>query len=164
MKNIRHILLIFAIFAFGLFGCEKNNFAPENYFETNINNQEFNFEPQTAIISKGITIIGAHETKDNSKKAIVISINGDRIGNYKQTFDYKTGVSVSQCGLGYKILSKSEETMPNFYTSYEGNVKISEIDRKNKNISGSYNFKLYSIPNNNKSYIINGTFIKLDYK
>ncbi len=163
MKLFKNIFIIFLTISVGLVGCQKDSFSPDNYFETNINNSEKVFVPENANISKGITIIAALETKKDSKKAIVITINGDQIGKYKQTFDYKTGVSVSQCGLSYKIISKVIETTPTFYSSYEGSVEITEIDMENKNISGSYNFKLHSIPNNDKPYIIAGQFIKLSF-
>ena len=163
MKLFKNIFIIFLTISVGLVGCQKDSFSPDNYFETNINNSEKVFVPENANISKGITIIAALDTKKDSKKAIVITINGDQIGKYKQTFDYKTGVSVSQCGLTYKIISKLIETTPTFYSSYEGNVEITEIDNENKKISGNYNFKLHSIPDNDKPYVIAGQFIKLSF-
>lgn len=144
-------------------GCQKDNIVPENYFETHINNDKKVFIPQTANVSKGITIIAALDKKENSKKAIVITINGDQVGKYKQTFDYKTGVSVSQCGLTFKTISKDKEVNENFYSSYNGTVEITDIDTDNKKISGTYNFKLYSVPGNNKPYSISGKFIKLSF-
>jgi len=163
MKFFNNIFILFVVLTLGIVGCQKENIVPENYFETKINNAEKIFVPQNANISKGITIIAAIDKKENSKKTIVISINGDHVGNYKQTFDYKTGVSVSQCGLSFKTMSKEKEINPNFYSSYQGNVEITDIDRDNKNISGTYNFKLYSVPDNNKPYTISGKFIKLIY-
>jgi len=163
MNLFKNIIVFFIIVTIGLIGCQKDSIVPDNYFETSINNDEKVFVPENANISKGITILAALDSKENSKKAIVITINGDQIGKYKQTFDYKTGVSVSQCGLSYKIISKIIETSPSFYSSYEGNVEITEIDMDNKNISGNYNFKLHSVPDNNKPYVITGKFIKLNF-
>jgi len=163
MKIFNHIFIVFLLFSLAIVGCQKENIVPENYFETRINNADKVFVPQNANIAKGITIIAAIDKKKNSQKTIVISINGDQVGNYKQTFDYKTGVSVSQCGLSFKTISKEKEIDASFYSSYQGNVEISDIDRENKNITGTYNFKLYSVPDNNKPYTISGKFIKLSY-
>jgi len=163
MNLFKNIIILFAVLTIGLVGCKKNIITPDNYFETTINNASETFVPEKANITKGITIIAAINKKNNSKKAIVITINGDKIGNYKQTFDYKTGVSVSQCGLSYKTISKLDESSPTFFSSYEGAVEIEELDRDNKNITGTYSFKLSSIPNNNKPYFISGKFVKLSY-
>ncbi len=163
MKIFNHIFIIFLALSLAIVGCQKENIVPENYFETKINDAEKVFVPQNANIAKGITIIAAIDKKDNSQKTIVISINGDQVGSYKQTFDYKTGVSISQCGLSYKTISKDKNTDTNFYSSYQGKVEISDIDLKNKKISGTYNFKLYSVPDNNKPYTISGKFIKLSF-
>jgi len=146
MKKFNYIIVIFIVSILSLVGCQKKVFVP-----------------QTANISKGITIIAALDKKENSKKAIVITINGDQIGKYKQTFDYKTGVSVSQCGLTFKTISKDKNISENFYSSYNGTVEITDIDTDNKKISGTYNFKLYSVPDNNKPYTISGKFIKLSF-
>ena len=159
-KFVTYILFISIVF---VFGCRKNDIAPENYFEIKINNINKNFVVYETTIDKGITIIAAHETSDNSKKSIIITINADNVGSYKQTFDYKTGVSISQCGLTYKIISKEIETSPSFFISYEGEVEITEIDRKNRHISGSYDFKLYSVPDKNQPYNITGKFIRTSY-
>jgi len=163
MRLLRYIIFSFFVLTFGIIGCQKENISPDNYFETKINNSDKVFKPETATILRGITIIAAHDSKVNSKKAIIITVNGDKTGKYKQTFDYKTGVSISQCSLSYKIISKEEEKSPTFFTSYEGNVEISDIDKKNKMISGEYNFKLYSVPDDNKPYVIKGKFINLSY-
>ncbi|MCF6366046.1 MAG: DUF6252 family protein [Bacteroidales bacterium] len=164
MRLLRFILYSFIVFSFGIIGCRKGEISPDNFFETKINNSEKVFKPESATILKGITIIAAHDSKVNSKKAIIITVNGDKVGKYKQTFDYKTGVSVSQCSLSYKIISKEEESSPTFFTSYEGKVEITGLDRKNKLISGEYNFKLYSVPDDNKPYVIKGKFINLSYR
>lgn len=163
MKILKNIFILFTIIAIGIVGCQKNTIVPDNYFETKINNSTEVFIPKNANISKGITIIAALDKQKDSRKSIVISINGDQIGSYKQTFDYKTGVSVSQCGLSYKIISKIKDNSPSFFSSYEGFVEIEELDREAKNISGTYNFKLNSVPNTNKPYFISGKFVKLSF-
>ncbi len=163
MSLFRNLIFSFFILSFGIIGCEKENISPDNFFETKINNSEKAFKSESATISKGITVIPAFDSKVNSKKAIIITIKGDEKGKYKQTFDYKTGVSISQCGLSYKIISKEKEALPTFFTSYEGNVEITDKDRKNKMISGTYSFKLYSVPDDNKPYVIKGKFINLSY-
>lgn len=163
MKFLKNIILSFFILSFVIIGCEKENISPDNFLETKINNTVKVFKPENASIAKGITVISAFDSKVNSKKAIIITVKGDEIGKYKQTFDYKTGVSVSQCGLSYKIISKNKEALPTFFTSYEGNVEITDLNRKNKMISGKYSFKLYSVPDNNKPYVIKGKFINLSY-
>ena len=163
MKILKFITLILFLSILFVFGCRKNDIAPENYFETKINNVNKSFRIDEITIDKGITVIAAHEIINNSKKSIIITINADDVGSFKQTFDYKTGVSISQCGLVYKIISKENEISPTFFMSYEGEVKITEIDRKNHHITGSYDFKLYSVPDNNQPYNISGKFIRTSY-
>ena len=77
MRLLKNILFSFFILSFVITGCEKENISPDNFFETKINNSEKNFIPESAVISKGITILAAFNSKVNSKKAIVITINGD---------------------------------------------------------------------------------------
>lgn len=164
MKINTIIFLVFLIFGFIFSGCEKKGIEPDNYFETEINNLQKKFSPVNATIEKGITIISTEQNEKNTKKSIIITINSDKVGNYEQTFDYKTGVSVSQCALTYKILTKEEISNPSFFISFEGNVKITEIDRRKKQISGTYLFKLNSVPDDDKPYVIKGKFVKLSYK
>ena len=160
----KYSIVLSLILLTALFGCRKNDIAPENYFETKINNISKDFFVDEVSINKGITIIAANEISDESRKTILITINADEAGTYKQTFDYKTGVSISQCSLTYKVITKENEESPGFFTSYEGEVEITEIDRKNEHISGYYNFVLYSVPNDNKPYQISGRFIRTSYK
>lgn len=164
MKTLRIFLILVLFISFTFIGCEKTDIEPDNYFETEINSLDKKFKSVEAIIDKGITIINAQEVETNSIKTVVLTINTDEIGNFKQTFDYKTGVSISECGLSYKIISKDDESGSTFFISYEGSVSITEIDRRKKQITGSYIFKLNSIPNSEKPYIIKGKFIKLSYK
>lgn len=147
-----------------MIGCRKNDIVPENYFETEINDVSRDFFFDEASINKGIIIIAANEISDDSRKSLIITIKAEEIGSYKQTFDYKTGVSISQCGLSYKILTKENQESPTIYTSHEGEVEITEIDRKNKHISGNYNFILYSIPKDTNPYRISGRFIKTSFR
>ena len=146
------------------FGCRKNDIAPENYFETKINEVSKDFFVDEASMNKGITIIAANEITDVSRKTIIITINADEVGTYKQTFDYKTGVSISQCGLTYKIITKQTEDTPTFFMSYEGEVELSEIDMKNGHITGTYNFVLHSVPEDSKPYRISGRFIRTSFR
>lgn len=163
MKIIKFIIFLLFLSSVFVSGCRKNDIAPENYFETKINKVNKNFIIDKTTINKGITIISAHQTSNNSKKSIIITVNADEIGSYKQTFDYKTGVSISQCGLTYKIISKENDISPTFFMSYEGEIEITEIDRKNQHITGTYDFKLYSVPDNNQPYNISGKFIRTSY-
>lgn len=164
MKTLKIFILVFIFVGSVFIGCEKTGIEPGNYMKTEINNLDKIFKPAEATISKGITIINARETEANSIKSIVLTINADEIGNFKQTFDYKTGVSISECSLTYKILSNKEEMSPTFFISFEGSVNFTEIDRRNKQITGSYFFKLNSVPNSEKPYIIKGKFVKLSFR
>ena len=94
---------------------------------------------------------------------MIITVRGTNEGIYKQEYDYKTQVSVTQCGLTYKIISKAKRKRPEYYVSYEGSVKIDEINRNKKKITGSYKFILRSIPDTKKTEKIEGKFINLSY-
>ena len=164
MKVFRHFILYFIFFGTIFIACEKKNIEPENIFESQINNINQAFEASEITQKNGITVILSHLADDNFVKTIKVTINSDESGSYKQTYDYKTGVSVSECSLNYTIVNKKDTTAPLIFTSLEGNVYISEKNRRKKQISGSYIFKLNSFPQVDKPYYIKGKFIKVKYE
>lgn len=145
----------------GIFSCQKQEVTPTEFFNAKINNSETLLNYKQINISKGITILAGYSSVKDDKSIIIITVHGDKEGSYKQEYDYKTGVSVTQCGLTHKVLSKQSSE---YYTSYEGTVVISDIDKENKKISGSYTFKVRSIPDNKNVKEIKGKFSNLKFK
>jgi hypothetical protein len=70
---------------------------------------------------------------------------------------------VAQCGMTYKIMTKSVSDSPQFFISYEGSVTISDIDRDKNSISGSYSFRIKSIPEAGKIEEIKGEFVNVSF-
>ncbi len=163
MKNKLNFIFLFVIF-WGVVGCQKDEIKPVEYISLGIDKSGKKILTGKASISKGITVIAAHELEKNKKSNLVINVHGDRKGSYKQEYDYKTNVSVTQCALTYKIISKSENNKTKYFASYEGVVNILEIDRENNKISGSYNFKAKDISKAKNIKDINGKFINLSYE
>ena len=163
IKN-KFIFLSLSLFLLGIFGCGKDEIQPVEYFSMDINEVVKEISTKKATISKGITVIAAYELKKNKKSTIIINIHGAEKGIYKQEYDYKTSVSVTQCALTYKIMSKSYDNEPQYYASYEGVVNITGIDKNNKNISGSYCFKVKAVPDDKNIKEIKGKFVNLNYK
>ncbi len=165
MKGVRKLkFIIFALLLIGAYSCKKQDIQPNNYIDVEINKKNKEFTTSRASMGKGMTILLGNNSDNNEINTLIITIHGIHKGTYKQDYDYKTNVSVTQCALTYKTISKSETDTPQFYSSYEGKVKISEIDRKNKKISGSYSFSVNAIPNNNNAQIISGEFINVSIK
>ncbi len=165
MKESLKINLILFLFIFvGLFSCKKQDIEPTNYIDVEINKQNTELTSGFASISNGIAILAGSNISDYEKSTMIISINGDRKGKYLQNYDYKTNVSISQCALTYKTISKSKTSTPQFFSSYEGKVTISEINMKEKKISGSYSFRVKSIPATKNVQEIKGKFYNVGFK
>jgi len=164
MKKIKkHIvkILFLSLITITIFSCQKQEVAPSEFFNAKINNSETLLTNKQINISKGITIIAGYNSNKEDKSIIIITVHGDKEGSYKQEYDYKTGVSVTQCGLTHKTISKKQN---GYFTSYEGKVTISKIDKENKKISGHYTFKVRSIPDSKNVKEIKGKFTNLSYK
>ncbi len=163
-KFLFKIILIAFILIYN-FSCEKDEIKPQSLFETKINEADKKLSPSKAIIDKGIISISAFQVKQNIKSALVITVKGDKESLYEQEYDYKTGVSITQCGLTYKIFSRTPNIEPEYYVSYEGFVKITSIDGKRNTISGEYEFRVRSIPDkNNTKQVIKGSFVDIPLK
>ncbi len=163
MKPFIKFLFIFILFA-GISSCEKEDYLPENYFELSINKSQKSISAEKVSINKGLIVIEAYSTKEKSKSALIITVKGNKEGKYKQIYDYETGVSVTGCGLTYKVISKDKNLKPVYFVSYEGEVKINSIDRERNTINGEYNFKVKSLPDKSKLQKIEGKFINLKIK
>ena len=158
------VILFAAFLLLPIFGCDKDSMFSENYFSLQINSVVGEYEPQSVKVKNGITIIAAVNENDAKTESVVITVNGDREGEYKQVYDYKTGVSVKSCGLTYKISDKqASEDEPTYYTSYEGELIISELDKANQLISGSYSFYTRALDNDTIIHRIKGEFLNIPY-
>lgn len=164
-KRVAHIMLtVIAGLVLLVSACDKDSMFSENYFSLKINSVVGEYEPQTVIVKNGITVIAAKAEAENRSESVIITVNGDRTGKYEQVFDYKTGVSVKSCGLTYKINSKDESNRePNYYTSYEGEIIISEMDKSNHLISGHYKFYTRALNNDTTIHEIKGEFLNIPY-
>lgn len=159
--RIIKILLPVVFILFSIISCEKENYSPLNYFEAKMNSSALGIAPEKVYVSKGMTVIEATSTKNKTLSKLTITIKGDQKGEYKQIYDYKTGVSVTGSSLSYKVFSKETNNEPGFFISYEGKVKITDIDLSNKIVSGEYSFKVKSIPDKKIVQIIQGKFVNL---
>lgn len=163
--NIFKVITFLLIVSFAFFSCEKEVINPEGLFETNINNVDIKLSPKSATIDKGVISLNAYSSKNNEISTLVITVKGDQENSYNQEYDYKTGVSVTQCGLTYKIFSKNSNGEPEYYVSYEGFVKITSVDRHRNTVSGKYNFIVRSIPDkSNTRQTIKGSFVNIPIK
>ena len=148
-----------------LFSCQKQEVQPTNFFNAHFSNKtEKKLSNVDVSIRKGITILAGNSTNKDDKEIIIITIRGEKEGTYKQEFDYKTSVSVTQCGLTNKIISSSIKNEAQYYSSYEGKVVIDKVDTKSKTITGHYNFKLRAIFDKENTKQVKGKFINLKYK
>ncbi len=163
MKSIKFILslLLFA----GIFSsCEKRVIIPEDTFEVKIRDaQNQKFEVKEALMNKGLTLITAGKNTSGDVLQVKISVNADKEGVYKQTFDYKTGVAISQCMLDYE---ETDSLNHEFYfsKSYEGYVNIARIDPERRQMSGDYSFVLKPLTKKTGSFIVKGSFEKVNFK
>jgi len=159
--KILTILLIAVTFMYSCQKADEINLSPA--FSANLNGSEKVLKSTKAVVNKGITIIAGSETTKTERSMVVITIRGAEKGEFKQDYDYITGVSVAQASCTYKIISKSENTKAQFYVSYEGTVEISDIDFSKRQISGSYKFDLKAIPNSKNKQKLEGDFVNLSF-
>ncbi len=163
MRNKIYTLLLFLL-SVGLFSCQKTeNIQPEPSFDAQIGKNKFLLHTDKITVSKGITILVGSEVDNTSRSTMIITVRGVNEGVYKQEYDYKTRVSVAQCGMTYKIMTKSASDSPQFFISYEGSVTISDIDRDKNSITGSYSFRIKSIPEAGKIEEIKGEFVNVSF-
>jgi len=166
---MKRVIIIISAFVLALvvtlYSCQKDELQAKHYFEASINNSVKKLSPDNVSINKGITILAGYLNDKDVKSAVVITINGNKPGKYRQIYDYKTGVSVTECGLTYKVLSrKIRSGDSDYFVSFEGDVVIEEIDYDKKLLTGSYAFKVRSIPDTQKKQEINGKFINVSFK
>lgn len=146
-------------------GCDKNSMFSDHYFSLQINSVVGEYEPQSVKVKNGITVIAAAKENKQRSETVIITVNGDKEGEYRQVYDYKTGVSVKSCGLTYKITAKkSDDDKPAYYTSYEGEIVISEINRAEQLISGKYNFYTRALDSDTVIHQIKGEFMNIPFE
>ncbi len=162
MRAQRLILIVLSMILF--FGnCQKKEIEPQNYFDAVVNNSSERLKPIEAYVDKGITEITVGEIIDGLSRTIRINVNSDKPGKYIQKYDYKTGVSMSECGLVYEIQNLQDNT-PKYFKSIEGQLEITEINSHRRTISGTYNFRINSLSDNNTQNSIKGKFINISFK
>ncbi len=164
MKSTIKIILLLLITASFTISCQKSGAELAPVFSAKLNGTERLMKSKKAVVNKGITIIAASEVTKNQHSMIIITIRGAEKGEFKQEYDYVTGVSVAKASCTYKIISRKSTKEPQFYISYEGIVEISDIDFSKKQISGSYKFDLKAIPNSKKQQVLKGDFVNLPFK
>ncbi len=141
--------------------CDKKVINPENIIEVRIDGNIQNAVTENIKINKGISEISFKICENNNVSGIIIvKINGNKNGEYFQTFDYKTGVVNSECSLSY-IISDTKENI--YLISYEGKVVISDIDTGNNLISGTYSFKVNSDKRAEKDIFFCGMFERVSF-
>jgi hypothetical protein len=155
-----YLLIIVLLLA----NCGKTQIEPMNYFDATINNRTEQLKLTEAQVENGITEITVSDDTDNHTKTILITINSDKIGRFHQYYDYKTGVSMSECWLNYEIHEKDDLKNPNYFKSIEGQVELTDINSRKKTISGNYNFRINSLSEKNIPNFIKGKFINVSFK
>ncbi len=161
MKNaFLYLIIILTVFT----NCQKKAIEPQNYFEAAINNTSDSYKLKEAFIEKGITKISVISELDELTRSIMITINSDKPGKFHQYFDYKTGVSLSECGLVYEIHESNDLKNPKYFKSIEGTVEILEVNQRKGIISGNYNFRINSLSGFTSPDQIRGKFINLNIK
>jgi len=164
MKRLAKFVLPILLFVVLFTSCGKNeDIQPDSTFTAEVDNNLLKIVDTKTTINKGITIIVGSDRQKEIKNIFVVTIRGIEEGTYKQEFDYKTGVSVAQCSMTMKTISKEQTKLPDYFISYEGNVEISNINHKSKTISGTYSFRVKSIPESKKLDLIEGNFYNLSY-
>jgi len=159
----KYILLIFsALLFFSLFSCRKNSMKPLNFIELHQNNNKENVIFKNAVFDKGTFEINFSVFKNQTNELLKLKINGNTPDKYVQIFDYKTGVTVSQCSLTSNIIDSSSDTVK-YMNSYEGKVIITETDIKNHLISGTFSFKIKTNNIIEEEEITKGKFIRVSY-
>ncbi|MEA2042426.1 MAG: hypothetical protein U9N85_07725 [Bacteroidota bacterium] len=156
-------LLVLFVLLFS-FSCDKGSIFSENYFSVKINQVSGEFEPYNVKVQNGAIVLAAKLVDNSRTESVVITVKGDRPGKYKQIFDYKTGVSVTSCGLSYKITQKGSKGEPGYFTSYEGEVEISDIDYSAEELSGSYTFLVKSFEKDSVINEVKGEFLNVDFQ
>jgi hypothetical protein len=159
-RALIYFIIIFAFFS----NCQKKAIEPQNYFEAAVNNTSDSYKLKEAFIEKGITNISVISELDGLKKSIIITVNSDKPGKFHQYFDYKTGVSLSECGLVYEVQQSNDDRTPKYFKSIEGNVEIIEVNQRKGIISGFYNFRINSLSGFTSPDQIKGKFINLSIK
>ena len=164
--KLKLVILFSVISAFFLINsCQKDDFQADNLFQASVNNESKSLSADNVSVKRGVSSIAGYLNDESTDGVLILTIKGDKPGRYRQVYDYKTGVSITECGLNYKILSRkipSDES--NYYVSFEGEVIIDKIDFDSKLMSGSYSFKMRSIPDRQKEQIISGKFINVRFK
>ncbi len=142
-------------------GCDKKVINPENIIEVRINDNIQNAVTENIKINKGVSEITFKIYENhNVSGRIIVKINGNKTGEYFQTFDYKTGVINSECSMSYTV----SDTKENIYLiSYEGKAVISDIDTRNNLISGTYSFKVNPDNRAEKDIFFSGMFERVSF-
>lgn len=160
-RNIVSVLLVIGLVL--LFSCKKQDLSPNENFTAKIDNVEKKLTDSKINIDKGITILAGVYSENKQKSTLVITVHGDREGEYVQDYDYITGVSVKECGMTQKSVS-GVENVTEYFSSFEGKVIITDINTKEKRVSGKYSFKLKAMPDTKNEKTISGNFENLKYK
>jgi len=147
---------------FGLISCEGNTeqeiITPT--LQATINAEFQHFEKKKAELKEGfITILSSEHSTNDGANTFMITVNGNKPGDYVQSYDPRTGVSITQCRMVYRMNKTNELT---YYISFEGKVKLAEIDYVNKTINGSFQFRLRN-GNTNAIEVENGTFNNIPF-
>lgn len=102
----------------------------------------------------------------NIGRTLTMTVYGNYLGSYAQNFDARTKVSTTQCRMVYKKIDKLGSGNTEFIennNSYEGFVRITEINTQERFISGFFTFKVRANLATPSINIINGEFTNVPY-
>lgn len=152
MKGHLRFILPFICFYLGILtGCSDEE-GPKKGMNANINGDEWKTISRVTVLENGKFVITGSSL---SGETLVITIFGDSPG------DYELSVTSAKCGAIYKksVNTSTEDA----YISTSGFVQLSEVDKTNNKISGSFSFSMRKDLTGDVIEIDHGVFNNLLY-
>lgn len=153
----KSLLVLACVALMAMSSCKKDSEGNViNYTLTaKINSTATTFTTVSTLTNKKINIIGTSVTAANLGQIIDITIYGDSVGTYTQSvLPFK-----SQCLCINKESLTALET--GWFTSTSGTVNLTNVNKTDKTISGTFEFTLYNLKNTKT--ISSGVFSNLGY-
>ena len=108
-----------------------------------------------------IVITGTPTASETADKTIILTTFGTNEGTYTLSL----GSLSTDCSVVYKKTADAADGGDNYYVAYEATITISEHDRTNKKLSGTFSAKLRSTGNIADEVIItDGVFKNINYQ
>ncbi len=117
--------------------CKKDSESnPFGTLTAKINGTDWKSNARVSVLTNGILTITAYTgVVTGSGEVMIITVNGDQTGNYQ----LNVLAGLVQCGAIYK--KSTNATGPDMYESTTAKVIITEFDKVNKRLSGTFEYK-----------------------